>query len=178
MISKKALILGLFISLVVLTGCSSKSVTNNVVGNATVAAENIKTSSNIIENTTNDDDKILVQQGLHWHSELAIYINGKKEIIPADVGERPEGHLPIHTHKIDNIIHLEFKGVVKNYDTQLARFFEIWGKPFNSQCIFDHCVDEKHSLKMLVNGKENSDWEKYYLRDSDKIEIRYETIDK
>src|SRR3989338_6625494 len=34
--------------------------------------------------------------GLHWHPQLTIKINGQLQIIPADVGITPSRHFPVH----------------------------------------------------------------------------------
>lgn len=118
-------------------------------------------------------EPIKSKNGIHYHAELSVFINGKKQDIPAGVG-LIGGHNPIHTHEADNIIHLEFNGFVKKDDTRLGSFFKIWGKDFSSQSIFEHKNGDDGMVKMLVNGKENNEYENYPMKDSDKIEIRYE----
>ena len=54
----------------------------------------------------------------------------------------------------------------------LGYFFKVWGKTFNKDCIFDYCTD-KGTLKMFVNGKENFDFENYFMHDKDEILIEY-----
>jgi len=116
---------------------------------------------------------IVSRNGLHWHPELSIKILGQKQIIPVNIGlgiiERP-----IHTHDDMGVIHLEFSGIVKKSDVQLSQFFKIWGKKFNKDCIFDKCSGPEGTLKMLVNGKENNEFENYIMEDGDKIEIIFE----
>lgn len=108
-------------------------------------------------------NKIISRNGIHWHSELRVKISGKEEPIPANIGLGAI-HLPLHTHEADNIIHMEFNGVVRENDIKLERFFKIWGKKFN----------ETGKVKMLINGKENNEFENYIMKDGDKIEISYE----
>ncbi len=107
----------------------------------------------------------------HIHTQLEIYINGNKEFIPPSVGLGQNFMRPLHTHEADGIIHNESPCA---RDFTLGEFFSVWGKTFNKNCIFDHCVDENHTLKILVNGKENSEYEDILLKDSDKIQIYYE----
>lgn len=82
-------------------------------------------------------------------------------IIPGGIGLEGLTHNPMHTHDIDNVIHMEYNGLVKENDLKLGKFFEIWGRKF------------EEDRKMLVNGKENLEFENYIMRDSDKIEIIY-----
>ena len=43
---------------------------------------------------------IIARNGLHWHPELAIYVKGEKQEIPANIG-LVGGHQPTHTHSED-----------------------------------------------------------------------------
>jgi len=124
---------------------------------------------------SSDDSTIISSRGVHWHPQLAIYLNGEKQNIPANIG-LIGGHNPMHTHDPDGVVHLEYDGVVREDDTKLGRFFGLWGKQFNEECIFDYCNDEEggHHMMMFVNGKENFEFGNYMMRDGDKIEIRYE----
>lgn len=119
------------------------------------------------------NDAIIAHNGIHWHPKLDIYIKGILQTIPAGVGLSPIEH-PIHTHDPDNVIHLEFSGLTTVNNTRLQEFFIIWGKQFNSNCIFDNCNGPSGTVKMFVNGKPNNEFEKYPMKDYDQIEIRYE----
>lgn len=121
----------------------------------------------------NNSDKIVSNNGMHWHSDLTITILGKKQEIPI-VGL--EGaHKPIHTHE-DKKIHMEFNGVVKESDITLGQFFKTWGKTFNKDCIFDKCNGSEGRVVMMVNLKENSEFEKYIMKDNDRIDILFEEV--
>jgi hypothetical protein len=83
-------------------------------------------------------------------------------------------HNPIHTHETDGIIHLEFGGVVKKEDTNLGKFFEIWGKDFSKDSVMGHKTGVDGAIKMKVNGIPNAEFENYLMKDGDKIEVIYE----
>ncbi len=116
---------------------------------------------------------IIAKNGLHWHPNLTINILGETQEIPANVGMISQ-EMPIHTHAKDGVIHLEFAGSVGKDDIKLGKFFQIWGKKFNKDCIFDKCSGSEGQLKMLVNGKENFEFDNYVMRDGNKIEIIFE----
>lgn len=110
------------------------------------------------------EGEFLSRRGLHWHPELAIFVNGEKQEIPANLGIGVT-HNPLHTHDSSGVIHLEFQGVVRRDDVKLDKFFEVWGKDF---------MELGSSVTMTVNGEENTELQNYVMRDGDKIELHYE----
>jgi len=113
------------------------------------------------------ESDIISRNGVHWHPELTIYVKGEKQEIPANIG-LVGGHQPTHTHSEDSsqgIIHLEFEGLVRKSDTTLGQFFKVWNKDIRSF---------GPTMKMTVNGVENTEYENYLMQDKDKIELRYE----
>lgn len=119
------------------------------------------------------ENEVISRRGIHWHSELKIFINGQDQEIPAGVGLGVT-HQPIHTHETDRIIHMEFDGLVLKKDTRVGQFFDIWEKKFSKDCIFEFCNGDNGNVKMTVNGQSNNDFENYLMKDGDKIEIRFE----
>ena len=111
-----------------------------------------------------NDPNVVATNGLHWHPQLAIYVKGEKIEIPQNIGIGAV-HQPMHTHDDLPLIHLEFPALVRTQDITLGRFFEIWGKDMRSF---------GPNVKMTVNGKENTEYEDYIMRNGDKIELRYD----
>jgi len=111
---------------------------------------------------------------LHIHPILEIEILGEKQIIPGNIGISDRGMRVIHTHEPDGILHIESPYPHQFY---LADFFTIWGRNFDSSCVFNYCVDENHSLKVFVNGAENDQYWNIALYDKDKIKIVHERKD-
>ncbi len=126
------------------------------------------------EDASVPEENIVSRNGIHWHPELTISIKGKQQEIPANMGIGGAAHQPIHTHDTSGTLHLEISGLVRKDQTKLGNLFTIWGKEFNSKCVFDNCNGDQGTMKMLVNGKENNEFENYQMKDKDKIEIRYE----
>lgn len=113
------------------------------------------------------ESDIISRNGVHWHPALTIYVKGEKQEIPANIGLMG-GHQPTHTHSEDSsqgIIHLEFEGLVRKSDTTLGQFFKVWNKDIRSF---------GPTMKMTVNGVENTEYENYLMQDKDKIELSYE----
>ena len=115
-----------------------------------------------VQNRPTVSAEVISRSGLHWHATLSI-IDGKKQVIPANIGLGVVEN-PIHTHDTDGIIHLEFNGLVTSEELKLGRFFEVWRKDFS----------KGKTVKMLVNGEENNEFENYMMKNGDVIEIRYE----
>lgn len=128
------------------------------------------------ENPNVPEDQIVARQGLHWHPRVTVSIKGEKQEIPANLGLGAV-HGQIHTHDTDNkegVIHMEMKGLVVKEDTKLVHFFRTWGKDFNSTKLFDKTNGSDGSVKMTVNGQENTEFENYLMKDGDRVEIKYE----
>ncbi len=125
--------------------------------------------------TASTAEDIIIRTGLHWHAKLDIYINGDLSVIPANVGIPPGVTHPhqMHTHQPDNIIHMEFEGVVRKDQLKLKHFFEIWGKDFSRDTILSNKTGASKTIVMKVNGATSTQFEEYELRDLDKVEIIY-----
>ena len=111
-----------------------------------------------------NDPDVVARNGMHSHSQLTISVKGEPIEIPHNIGIGAV-HQPMHTHDDLPNIHLEFQGLVRTRDITLGRFFELWGKDMRSF---------GENMRMTVNGKENTEYEKYIMRDGDKIELRYD----
>lgn len=123
---------------------------------------------------------------IHWHPNLEIKVNGENIIIPANIGIGPKysdsPHYDsmmrmtnMHTHDASGKLHWEvMMNAPRPEDMYLGNFFQVWGKTFNTECIFEYCNGPEGSMKMFVNGNPNYNFEKYMVRDEDKIEIVYE----
>lgn len=112
------------------------------------------------------ESDIVSRTGFHWHSQLAIYVRGEKQEIPANIGIGAV-HQPIHTHDDSGqgIVHMEFSAIARKQDVALGQFFKNWDKDMQSFGT---------NMKMTVNGEENTEYGNYAMRDKDKIELRYE----
>lgn len=117
------------------------------------------------------ESEIISRRAIHWHADLRIKILGRVQDSPINVGG---GHGPIHTHEADGVIHIEPTGLVTKDDVRLSRFFKVWEKKFNKDCIFDKCSGSEDQLKMFVNDRPNFEFENYLMQDGDKIEIVFE----
>ena len=107
----------------------------------------------------------------HIHQELKIIIDGVEQNIPSGIGITPGIMRPIHTHDPTEGIHVEGPCV---RDFTLGEFFDVWGKEFDTDRIFNETTTNG-TLKMTVNGQENSEFRNLILRDDDTILIEYKS---
>lgn len=107
---------------------------------------------------------IVSTNGLHWHPQLEIYVRGEKIEIPQNIGLGAV-HRPVHTHEDPPIIHLEFGNIVREEDIMLGEFFESWGRDMRSF---------GENMRMTVNGVDNTEYERYLMRDKDIITLHYD----
>jgi hypothetical protein len=121
-------------------------------------------SSNTLQNRADGTSSIVSRNGLHWHPTLEIFVRGEKVEIPPNLGLGAV-HKPVHTHEDLPILHLEFSGMVREQDIMLQRFFDNWGKDMRSFGA---------GMRMVVNGRENRDYENYIMQDGDRIELRFD----
>src|SRR6266851_3091024 len=95
----------------------------------------------------------LEQEGtlVHTHQHLDIVVNGRPVEVPANVGiNQTELYIaPIHTHDETGILHVE-SDEVRAFT--LGQFFDIWGVRFTAACLGAYCADERHLLRVYVNG--------------------------
>jgi len=113
------------------------------------------------------------RDGIHWHPKLTIRMNGEHREIPANIGIGGV-HKDIHTHEVNDSLHVEMNRPVREDDIRVKKFFDIWGERFTAECILDACNSEDGKVKMLVNNEENLEFENYLMQDGDRIEIVYE----
>ena len=89
---------------------------------------------------------------MHIHSHISISVNGKKVVIPANIGiNQIAGFMATtHTHRDSGLIHVESPTV---QEFTLGQFFDTWGVRFTSKCIGGYCATATSTLKVYANRK-------------------------
>ena len=86
---------------------------------------------------------------VHIHQHLDIYVNGKHETVPAQIGIYDGQFLTeLHTHDATGVMHVESP---KKREFSLGEFFGVWGVRLTSQCVGGYCKP-KTPWKLYVNG--------------------------
>ncbi|MBI4399830.1 hypothetical protein HY570_03695 [Candidatus Micrarchaeota archaeon] len=116
---------------------------------------------------------------VHWHANVTIETCGLQVDLPRiPSGASHLGNDLLHTHD-DNVIHVE--GVVKSdNDIKLGAFFDAIKVPFSENQIYNFKNGEGCSansspgkVKMLVDGKENTEFRNHVVKDQEDIIIIY-----
>lgn len=107
---------------------------------------------------------------MHIHPSLKISLIGEEQVIPANIGLESGIMRAIHTHGGDGVLHIEAPCLRQFH---LHEFFEVWGRPFSYDCIYDFCMNESHILEYSVNGAKTEINADFIMLDKDNIEIVY-----
>jgi len=90
---------------------------------------------------------------LHIHQHLDLYVNGTKEVVPAQIGIVTSPQVvfsPLHTHDTSGIIHVE-SPTVRSFT--LGELFDVWGVRFTPTCIGGYCAQGDRTLRVYVDGQ-------------------------
>lgn len=102
---------------------------------------------------------------LHIHPTLTIKVDGKKEIIPANIGIVQGCMAETHTHDADGVIHIESVEAGRTFT--LAQFFKVWGKELER---------DGFRAQIFADGNSVTDPNTLIMRDLQVIEINYGSI--
>lgn len=116
---------------------------------------------------------IVSRTAIHWHPELRIFVKGQEQAIPANIGEYGRFPGQIHTHGGPQLHYENNILPITKDKVTLGAFFKTWGQPFDATDLLSYKNVPKGSIKMTVNGKPNTQFENYQVRDKDKIVISY-----
>jgi len=113
----------------------------------------------------------------HIHAHLEIFVDGKKEPVPANIGiDEATGTLsPLHTHPAtpdnpEGTIHMEAD---QQYDFTLGQFMNVWGVKFSDSQIGSLKSKGDQKLQVYVNGQLVKDPVNVVMHEHDIIVIGY-----
>jgi len=93
----------------------------------------------------------------HIHAWLHIYVDGKKEPVPANIGvdAATQTLSPLHTHPVapdnpEGIIHMEAD---QEYDFTLGQLMDVWGIEFSKDQIGSLKSQGDDQLQVYLNGE-------------------------
>jgi hypothetical protein len=109
----------------------------------------------------------------HIHQHLDLWIDGKKQTVPANIGiDQVQGFITeLHVHEgEEGTIHVESPD---QRDFTLGEFFAVWGVKFTNGCVGRYCATASKPLQVWVNGEKVSDPENLVLRSHQEIAVVY-----
>jgi hypothetical protein len=110
---------------------------------------------------------------VHFHPLLAVYVDGKRISVPADIGIDPKRDsmrmAGLHTHDASGTIHVE--GVEH---ATLGQFFRIWGVALSSTRLGPYRAGSGNTVRMWVDGKPSQAFGSLKLADRQRIVIKYQ----
>ena len=114
-------------------------------------------------------------QALHIHQHLDIYVRGRHETVPGNIGIEPNGGFisPLHTHDTTGVMHVE-SPTVESFS--LGQFFAVWGVPLSATQLGGLKTGGANQLRAWVNGKAvNADPTRIVLDAHQEIVLAYGT---
>ena len=108
----------------------------------------------------------------HIHANMAIYTDGKRQTVPAQVGIDQTHQLlaSLHTHDTSGTIHME---AVQPYPFKLGQFFNVWGVKFTQTQLGAYLVGNGLVLQVWVNGKQVKSFVNYVMKPHDRIVVGF-----
>lgn len=108
----------------------------------------------------------------HFHPHLAVYVNGKRVEVPADIGidpSQPSMQMAgLHTHDTSGTIHDE--GMTSS---RLGQFFAVWGVPFSAGRLGPYRAGGSKGVRMWVDGQPSRAFGALKLADGQQIVVSF-----
>jgi hypothetical protein len=115
-------------------------------------------------------------EAYHVHVLLSVFIEGKQVEVPTNIGIPPGGgHVPLHTHTGDGLIHVE---APKKHPYTIDDIFNVWGVRFTEGAIGEYEATADKPFNIYVNGKRvEKDPTQYVFKQNDNIVVGYGPTD-
>jgi hypothetical protein len=92
----------------------------------------------------------------HTHAWLHVYVDGKRETVPANIGIDPATQTlaALHTHDAEGIVHMEAD---REFDFTLGQFMAVWGVAFSKDQLGSLTPKGDKQLQVYLNGERVND---------------------
>jgi len=108
----------------------------------------------------------------HTHPRLAVWANGRRVPVPADIGidprEDPGQMAGLHTHDDGGTIHNEGQA-----EATLGQFFAVWGVPFSKDRLGPYRAGKDGIVQLWINGKPSTAFGALTLADGQDIRVTF-----
>jgi hypothetical protein len=109
---------------------------------------------------------------VHFHPLLAVYVDGKRVDVPANIGIDPSRDsmqmAGLHTHEEPGVIHVE--GVER---ATLGQFFAVWGVALSPTRLGPYRANGAKTVRMWVDGKSSKAFGALRLADRQRVVVSY-----
>jgi hypothetical protein len=111
---------------------------------------------------------------MHEHANLQIFIHGKQQPVPPNIGISDSGAIQsLHTHSDPGVVHVESS---ESREFTLGEFFGVWGVRLTPSCLGAYCNDGDNRLQVFVDGEEvTNSLQDVQLDDQNVIVVTYGT---
>jgi hypothetical protein len=110
----------------------------------------------------------------HVHAILHVYVNGRRQIVPPDVGIDVQHNLlaSLHTHDATGVIHME---ATAPFPFRLADFFDVWGVLLTPTQLGPYRNAGDRTVHFYVNGRPltGADPTSYVMHAHDDLVVAY-----
>ena len=108
----------------------------------------------------------------HVHAQLKVFVNGKPQTVPNNIGIDPAKQFlsSLHSHDEKGIIHME---AVEKYPFTVGQFMTIWGVKFTPTQLGAFKVGKGLVLETYLNGKKVPNGPATQLKQSDRVVIGF-----
>jgi len=108
----------------------------------------------------------------HVHSQLSVYVDGKRFTVPSQVGIDINSQYlaALHTHDASGVIHQE---AVQPYPFTVGQFFDVWGVKFTPTQLGAYHPGKGLVLQTWVNGKLVPNGPAYKMKPHDLIVVGF-----
>jgi hypothetical protein len=108
----------------------------------------------------------------HTHAWLHVYVDGKQETVPANIGIDPASQTlaALHTHDSQGIVHMEAD---REFDFTLGQFMAVWGVAFSKDRLGSLTPKGDDQLQVYLNGKRVNDPVNVVMHEHDNLVIGY-----
>jgi hypothetical protein len=108
----------------------------------------------------------------HVHAQLKVYVDGKQQPVPADIGIDAAGNYlaSLHTHDAKGVIHME---AVEVFPFTLGEFFDIWGVKYTPTQLGAFRPGKGLVLETYLNGKKVPNGPAVKMKQGDRIVVGF-----
>jgi hypothetical protein len=126
----------------------------------------------VVERATEMGFPELSETAFHIHAHLSVYVNGKRQTIPNNIGADPEQQFltSLHTHDERGVVHIE---AARPFPFTVGQFFTTWGVKFTPTQLGAYRSSKELVLETWVNGKKVPNGVNHVFKSHDRVVVGF-----